>query len=144
MADIVSRETRSRIMRAVKQRNTKPELATRSLVRELGFFYRTKNRDLPGSPDLANRHRKWAIFVNGCFWHGHRNCDKTKAHGRPRIPKQNRDYWGPKLRDNRRRDAAKCRALRQQGFHVAVVWECELLNAPRLTGRLVRFLGRTS
>ena len=72
--DIVSAETRSQMMRAVGQKATRPELQVRRLLRELGVGYRVVNRDLPGSPDVANRRRRWAIFVNGCFWHGHRNC----------------------------------------------------------------------
>ena len=62
-----------------RRRPDAPELATRAILRSLGFYYRVRNRDLPGSPDIANRRRKWAVFVNGCFWHGHKNCPKTKS-----------------------------------------------------------------
>ncbi len=128
-------------MRAVGQRNTLPELAVRAILRDLGVFYRLKNRDLPGSPDIANRSRGWAVFVNGCFWHGHKNCAKTKAGLRPRLPASNRGYWGRKIPENRQRDARKCGDLRQRGFRVMIVWECELRNPAALSGRLRRALG---
>jgi DNA mismatch endonuclease (patch repair protein) len=75
---------------------------------------------LPGSPDFANKSKKWAIFVNGCFWHHHTNCKRAT------IPKANRDFWHAKFVMNRQRDAAKIRALRLQGFKVVLFWECEL------------------
>ena len=139
--DIVSKATRSRMMRAVGQRDTGPEIAVKRLVRGLGAAYRIRNGDLPGSPDLANRKRRWAIFVNGCFWHGHKNCAKTKGGRGSRIPRQNSTFWRTKLTDNRVRDATKCHQLRASGFRVAIVWECELRDVSRLTRRLAGFLG---
>src|SRR5437763_1873879 len=75
-SDIVNAKTRSRMMRAVGQEDTKAELRVRRLLHALGIRYRVRNRDLPGSPDIANRRSRWVIFVNGCFWHGHKNCMK--------------------------------------------------------------------
>ncbi len=141
MPDIVTPEVRSRMMRAVGQRDTAPELAVRAILRDIGVSYRVKNRDLPGSPDIANRRREWAVFVNGCFWHGHRNCSKTKGGSKPRLPASNRTYWGQKIPENRRRDARKCRELRRQGFKVMIVWECELRDRSALRVRLWRALG---
>lgn len=140
--DIVSAQTRSRMMRAVKQRDTSPEMAVRRILTDLGIHYRVQNRDLPGSPDIANRSRKWAIFVNGCFWHGHKNCAKTKGGKGSRVPVQNRGYWSEKFAENRQRDARKCRQLRQSGYKVLLVWECELADSRMLTERLSRIRQR--
>ncbi len=136
MADVVSKEVRSKIMRAVGQRDTSAELAVRRLLTSLEFRYRVRNRNLPGSPDLANRARFWALFVNGCFWHGHKHCMKTKSGRSPRVPASNRGYWQRKILENRRRDARKCRELRARGFTVALVWECQLTDPEKLGSRL--------
>ena len=137
-ADIVPASQRSAMMRAVKQHGTSPELAVRGILRDLGVAYRVHNRDLPGSPDMANRRRHWAVFVNGCFWHGHRNCSKTKGGRGSRVPKKNSEFWRKKLEDNRRRDARKCRELRARGFRVLIVWECQLRESDVLRERLGR------
>ena len=140
MADTVSTATRSRIMKAVGQTATTPELRVRKMLRQAGLRYRLNNRDLPGSPDMANRSKRWAIFVNGCFWHGHKNCSKTRSRQRSRIPDANPDYWGPKLDKNRMRDARKARELRQLGYRVLLVWECELRSPELVVARLERWL----
>lgn len=139
-ADFVDRTVRSRIMRAVKQRDTAPELAVREMLTRLGVRYRVKNRDLPGSPDIANRTRKWAIQVHGCYWHGHRNCAKTKGGSEGRIPVANRTFWAAKIASNRERDRRKAAELRARGFRLLVVWECELRYRRKLGRRLERFL----
>ena len=117
-----SRETRSRIMRAVRQRDTAPELRLRRALHAAGARYRLHVRALPGSPDLVFPGRKLAVFVHGCFWHAH-----TCRAGRP--PATRTDYWLPKLEENRRRDARKIAELRALGWRVEVVWECELKEA---------------
>lgn len=134
--DIVSKATRSRMMSSVRQQGTGPELRVRTLVRELGASYRLNSSSLPGSPDMSNQRFRWAVFVNGCFWHGHRNCKKTKGGRCSRVPVQNRPYWRAKIADNRRRDARKLRALRHLRFRVAIVWECQLRNPDRVKSRL--------
>ena len=134
--DIVSRQTRSLMMGAVRQSDTSPEIFVRMMLRKLGFCYCIKNRNLPGSPDIANRTKGWAIFVHGCFWHGHKNCPKTKAGRSPRVPRTNELFWRKKLLDNRRRDANACRKLRALGFRVLIVWECSLVNEKSLAARL--------
>jgi DNA mismatch endonuclease (patch repair protein) len=115
-------------MRSVKQRDTKPEKVVRTILTRMGIRYRVANRDLPGSPDIANRRGKWAIFVNGCFWHGHRNCEKTKGGRYGRVPVAHRQFWREKFAANRMRDAKKCRELRAMGFKVILVWECQLTH----------------
>lgn len=138
-ADIVDRATRSRMMRAVGQRDTSAELMLRGIVTALGIRYRVCNKDLKGSPDLANRSKRWAIFVNGCFWHGHKNCVKTKSVAGSRVPKQSSAYWSKKFVDNRARDAKCCRELRRRKYRVMIIWECELRKRAALTERLQRF-----
>lgn len=122
----------------VRQHGTDPELAVRAMVSALGHRYRTHNRDLPGSPDLANRTRRWAVFVHGCYWHSHQGCRRAT------VPKNNRAFWEAKFAANRARDARALRALRRAGYRVAVVWECELVEAPeRAVSRLRRVIGPT-
>lgn len=115
-----SRETISRRMAAVKSRNTGPERLVRSMLHAYGIRFRLTSRDLPGSPDLVNRSKRWAVFVHGCFWHSHQGCPRATQ------PKTNRRYWLTKFRANKARDLAAVRRLRRQGFRVLVLWECEL------------------
>lgn len=102
----------------VRQRGTSAEQAVGAALRSLGLHYRKNVRALPGAPDFANRSKKWAVFVNGCFWHHHRGCKRAT------IPKNNRSFWLEKFATNRRRDARAIRRLRASGFVVALVWEC--------------------
>jgi DNA mismatch endonuclease, patch repair protein len=125
---------RSAVMRRVAGKNTKPELAVRSMAHRLGFRFSLHRRDLPGNPDLAFPCRGKVIFVHGCFWHGH----ACRA-GRNR-PASRQSYWIPKLDRNKARDAANRRRLRAMGWGVLTVWECELKNPERLSRRVARFL----
>lgn len=121
-------------MRAIRGKNTKPELAVRSLVHRLGYRFRLHRADLPGKPDLVFPARFKVIFVHGCFWHSH-GC-KTGL-----IPKSNRDFWLPKLRRNKGRDRSNLRALAMEGWKALVIWECELKNPQALRTKVRRFLG---
>ena len=121
-------------LRKQKQSDTKPERFVRQLLHKKGYRYRTSNRDLPGSPDIANRSRRWAVFVHGCFWHHHEGC----AHAT--IPKSNKLWWTEKFKANRARDIEKARLLRAIGYRVVVVWECELHDPNAVTSHLVRQL----
>lgn len=113
-----------------------PELAVRQLVHALGFRFRLHRRDLPGRPDLVlARHRK-VILVHGCFWHQHDAC------GEGRVPGSRREYWGPKLAGNRRRDARNLRALQDSGWDCLVVWECETEDPVKLHRRITAFMRR--
>ncbi|QZD86722.1 very short patch repair endonuclease [Qipengyuania psychrotolerans] len=120
MADFVSREKRSRIMKGVKQKDTKPEIAVRKLLHSLGLRFRLHRKDLPGRPDLVLARHKTAIFVHGCFWHQHDACKEG------RIPSSNREYWEPKLTRNVERDRQSIEALESLGWTVRVIWACEL------------------
>jgi DNA mismatch endonuclease (patch repair protein) len=130
-----NRETRSRIMRAVKGRDTGPEMIVRRLVHSLGYRYRLHRADLPGKPDLAFPSRRKAIFVHGCFWHGH-SCARGA-----RVPKTNTIYWSAKIGRNRCRDANSQRQLRALGWEPLVVWECETRDAGPLADKLSNFIG---
>jgi DNA mismatch endonuclease (patch repair protein) len=121
-------------MRRVKGRDTTPERQVRRLVWAAGGRYRLNRADLPGKPDIVLAGRRLAIFVHGCFWHGH-----TCARG-ARVPKANRDYWTAKVARNRARDAAAQAALAAGGWRVEVVWECELKDAGALAGRVDTWL----
>ena len=127
-------ELRSRIMRAVKASDTAPEMAVRRYVHSMGFRFRLHRKDLPGTPDLVFPKLRKVIFVNGCFWHGH-DCARGA-----RAPKANADYWLTKITRNRLRDAANLLKLRDEGWAVAVVWECELADMMTIQKRLRAFL----
>lgn len=128
-------EDRSRIMRAVKGRDTGAEMVVRRLLHGLGYRYRLHRADLPGKPDLVFPGRRKAIFVHGCFWHGH-SCGRGA-----RVPKNNREYWTAKIARNRCRDEEIQERLRVAGWSALVVWECDLKDAAALAGRLRSFLG---
>lgn len=134
----VPSELRSRIMRAVRRERTTPELAVARFLRARGVRFRTNVRSLPGSPDLANKRKRFAIYVHGCFWHRHTGCKKTTT------PKSNADFWRTKFEQNVARDRRKEEALRDLGFEVAVVWECEAGDEKRLGHALRKVLRRAN
>lgn len=118
-------------MRRVKSRDTTPELRVRKLLTRLGARYRLHRRDLPGAPDIALPGRRLAIFVNGCFWHGH-DCRRGA-----RTPKTNAHYWAAKIARNRTRDVANAERLDALGWRTLVVWECELSGLEALKAKLL-------
>src|SRR5262249_54207199 len=122
-------------MALVRQRGTAAELTVRRALRALGHQYRVRNRDLPGSPDVANRTRRWAVFVHGCFWHRHNGCVRTTT------PQRNRTLWEAKFVANHLRDRRAVLALRRLGYAVVIVWECEAENS-RSLARKLSSLGR--
>ena len=134
--DRLEPSARRRLMQAVKSKNTGPELAVRSLLHRLGYRFRLHRKDLPGTPDIVFPSRRSAIFVHGCFWHGH-GCQIGQ------LPKSKLDYWGPKIDANRERDARKQAALAAAGWQSSVVWQCELKDNAALIQRLGAFLDPT-
>ncbi len=122
MTDTVTKKRRSEIMALVSQKNTKPELVVRSYLHKKGLRYRLHVKELAGKPDIVFRRLKTVVFVNGCFWHGHREKKCKLA----RIPKSNVDFWKAKIEGNRKRDEQNWRTLNEQGWRVIVVWECQL------------------
>ncbi|MEN1679775.1 MAG: very short patch repair endonuclease [Planctomycetota bacterium] len=129
-----SAAARSRTMAAVKSRDTGPELLVARLLRQAGIRYRRDVRRLPGRPDFLLIDHGIALFVHGCWWHGH-NCPRGD-----RQPKSNRDYWLAKLARNRRRDRRVARELRRRGYSVWTLWECRLKSG-RLPARLLTRCG---
>jgi DNA mismatch endonuclease (patch repair protein) len=123
--DTVAPVVRRKIMQAVKSSGTDIEETVASLVRELTMPFRRNVAGLPGRPDLCNKTRRWAIFVNGCFWHCHTNCAKTQGGRYGRIPKTNSAFWQQKLLRNRIRDHQARLLLRRMGYRVLTVWQCQ-------------------
>ena len=119
MADNHSKEVRSRNMSRIRSTNNKPEDLVRKYLFSKGFRYRKNDKRLPGKPDIVLPKYKTVVFVNGCFWHKH-DC--------PRFvwPLSNQEYWMPKILGNVERDKKNIEQLRNQGWHVVIVWECEL------------------
>jgi DNA mismatch endonuclease (patch repair protein) len=126
-------ESRRRIMRAIKSRDTGPELLVRRLAHRLGYRFRVHRKDLPGKPDLVFPAKHKVIFVHGCFWHSHKCCGG-------RTPSQNTVYWKEKLARTVQRDEAALTALKELGWKVTVFWECELQNLDSVERRLRQFL----
>jgi len=126
-------ELRSRIMRAVKSGDTAPEMLVRSLAHRMGYRFRLHRKDLPGKPDLVFPRLRKAIFVHGCFWHGH-DCARGA-----RVPKANRDYWIRKIARNRERDMKHLEELSEAGWKSLVIWECEL-SERHSSAQIKRFL----
>jgi DNA mismatch endonuclease, patch repair protein len=131
-------ENRSRIMRAVKGRDTSLELSIRRLLHSLGYRYRLHRKDLPGKPDLVFASRRKVLFIHGCFWHGH-GCKRGA-----RVPKTNIEYWQRKITRTRVRDAENEDALKALGWRVLVIWECQTKDVSALQQRLFAFLGDIS
>lgn len=126
-----SPRSRSELMASVRRSGTAPELVVRRTLRLLKVPFTTSNTDLPGSPDLSNRTDRWAVFVNGCFWHRHKGCSRTTT------PKANKDFWLRKFAENEKRDRRNVSRLRRLGYRVWTVWECETLQTRRLATRLM-------
>src|SRR5207253_122568 len=133
--DHVSSSKRSDIMRAVKGRDTGPELVVRRALHRAGFRYRLHVRSLPGTPDIVFPARRKVIFVHGCFWHGHKNCAKA------RLPKTRVSFWSHKIALNSRRDKARIAQLRQLGWRALVVWQCQLREPDAVFSRVREFIG---
>jgi len=123
MTDTMTPEQRHRCMSHIRSRDTKPELKVRRWLWHHGYRYRIGVRSVPGKPDIVMRPYRTAIFVNGCFWHGHEGCKSF------RLPQTNSDFWQTKIARNRSRDQRNYQLLRDNGWHVIVVWECQLAPA---------------
>lgn len=125
---------RSRTMRAVRSIHTSPEMIVRRILHAAGYRYRLHAVDLPGKPDIVFRRRRQAIFVHGCFWHGH-DCPRGA-----RLPRTNRAYWAAKIARNRERDDRAMSLLIEQGWSIEIVWECQTKDTDALKARLESFL----
>lgn len=138
--DRISKKSRSRNMAAIKGTNTNPEMAVRRTLYSLGYRYRLHKNVLPGKPDIFIRNRNAVVFVNGCFWHQHSNCRFATK------PKSNRKFWMQKLKKNIKRDRNNLTRLKELGYKIITIWECEIgkqsaVVNEKLAKKLVRLLG---
>lgn len=134
--DTISVQKRSEVMSKIRAKNTKPEIAIRSLLHQMGFRFRLHRKDLPGKPDVCLPKYQTVIFIHGCFWHDHKGCPNA------RLPKSNSAYWLPKIKRNAERDKEHTSALKKAGWKVITIWECELKNQKRLKKKLFKALDR--
>lgn len=132
MVDNVSKDKRSKIMSSIRSMDTKPELAVRKILTKLGYRYRLHRKDLPGTPDIVFFGRKKVIFVNGCFWHAHKNCKISH------IPEN--EFWKKKILTNVQRDQKNLYKLKELGWSYLVLWECEIADIKKTTERIQKFL----
>ncbi|WP_082477600.1 very short patch repair endonuclease [Methylobacterium sp. Leaf93] len=134
MVDRFTQQTRSRMMSAIRGKDTKPELIVRRILRELSVGYRLHRKDLPGRPDISMSGRRKIIEVRGCFWHRHPGCRFAYE------PKSRQDFWQQKFASNVERDKRNDRALRDQGWQTLTVWECETAQVTSLQERIAEFI----
>jgi DNA mismatch endonuclease (patch repair protein) len=132
--DNLSPEDRQRAMRSVRSQDTIPEQIVRRIIFRLGYRYRLNRKDLPGKPDIVFLGRRKAIFVHGCFWHGH-DCKAGN-----KRPKTNEAYWTQKLQRNKERDEINYQRLTEMRWQILIVWECELKDTLVLEKKLIAFL----
>ncbi|MGE3476435.1 MAG: very short patch repair endonuclease [Rhodospirillaceae bacterium] len=128
MVDILTTEKRSALMGKIRRAHTTPEVVIRKGLHKAGFRYRVDCRNLPGAPDIVLPKHRAAIFVHGCFWHGH-DCHLF------RVPRTRTDFWAAKIAGNRERDERTLARLRREGWRVLVVWECSLRGPGRADTR---------
>ena len=134
MTDRLSHEARSRNMSRIRSVDTEPERVVRRMLFGLGYRFRLHRRDLPGTPDIVFVSKRKAIFVHGCFWHGHARCARATP------PSSNVRFWAEKIAKNKSRDQAAVSALKHIGWRVCVIWQCELRRSGVVQGKLRRFL----
>ena len=123
MADVHNKTTRSYNMSQIKSKDTKPELLVRKYLHSKGFRFRLNEKKLPGKPDIVLPKYKTVIFVNGCFWHGHKGCKYFV------MPKSRIEYWSSKIKRNQLNDSKAIKLLMKDGWKVITVFECELKKA---------------
>ena len=123
MADTITPKRRSEIMSHIRSKDTKIELMVRRYLFALGYRYRANYKALPGKPDIVFTKKKIAIFIHGCYWHGH-NCGSRYAH----ASQSNKAYWGPKIQRTQQRDQEHIAQLEVDGWKVIVLWECQIKN----------------
>ena len=125
MADVHSSDVRSYNMSKIRSKDTKTELLVRKFLFSQGFRFKLHDKKLPGQPDIVLPKYKTVIFVHGCFWHGHENCQKAS------IPKTRTDWWLDKILKNTYNDRQASKLLKQDGWNVLIVWECKLQKRER-------------
>jgi DNA mismatch endonuclease (patch repair protein) len=136
MADIFSKTKRSEIMSKIRATETKPEKIVRSFLFAKGFRYRKNLKSLPGKPDIVLSKYKTAIFIHGCFWHGHKNCKAAT------LPQTRRNFWTDKINDNKKRDAKNYKELKKSGWKVITIWQCQIKNKSKQERTLNRVVNK--
>ncbi len=136
--DIYSQKKRSEIMSKISGKDTKPEILVRKFLFSKGFRYRVNDKQYPGSPDIVLPKFKTAIFIHGCFWHGHPGCKAS------RLPETRKEFWEKKVNDTKLRDKMKIRALKKMGWNFIVIWQCEIKNTENRQKRLGSLLEEIS
>jgi DNA mismatch endonuclease, patch repair protein len=132
--DVFSKEKRSQIMSHVSGKNTKPELIVRSLLHHMGYRFRLHRKNLPGKPDIILPKYKKVIFIHGCFWHGHKNCPRSKR------PTTNKEFWHKKIDRNIHHDKEIVSNLKESGWDILIVWTCEIKDLNQLKDKILNFL----
>ena len=132
--DHLTKKKRSWNMSLIRSKDTKPEVLVRKIIHRLGFRFNLHKNNLPGKPDIVLNRYRIVIFVNGCFWHQHKNCKRSN------IPKSNQQYWIPKLERNLERDKINKIDLNKEGWKVIVLWECEMQDPEKLKLKLINSL----
>jgi DNA mismatch endonuclease, patch repair protein len=138
MPDIFSKEKRSKIMSEVSGKNTKIEMKIRKIIHKMGYRYRLHVRKLPGCPDIVMHKHKKVIFVNGCFWHGHQGCERS------RRPTSNTVFWNRKIEGNILRDKIIIEKLKEMRWDVLVIWQCQIGDQELVEKTLRSFIERKS
>ncbi len=138
MTDIFSKQKRSQIMSKISGKNTKPEITIRKIAHSLGYRFRLHKKDLPGKPDIVFPRYKKVIFVNGCFWHGHKNCTRSK------LPTTNKKFWKEKIEGNKKKDICNYRNLKKLDWDYLIIWQCEIKvgNRNKLENKIQKFLDK--
>ncbi len=135
ITDIYNKEKRSDIMSRIRGRETKPEELVRKFLFSKGFRYRINDKRYLGKPDIVIPKYRAIIFIHGCFWHGHENCKASK------LPETNTDFWKNKISDNKARDQKNIEKLRNEGWNVILIWQCEIKNKTNREKRMELLLG---
>ncbi|MGA9188284.1 MAG: DNA mismatch endonuclease Vsr [Methanosarcina sp.] len=130
ITDIYPKEKRSKIMSKIQGKETKPEIVVRKFLFSKGFRYLINDKRYPGKPDLVLPKYKTVIFIHGCFWHGHENCKASK------LPETNAEFWEKKISDNVARDRKNIEKLKDEGWNVITVWQCEIKSKAKREERL--------
>lgn len=130
MADKFTKEKRSSIMSHIGGKETKPEVLVRKFVFSKGLRYRKNDKSLPGTPDIVLPKYRTAVFIHGCFWHGHVGCPKSK------LPDTKKEFWGEKISENINRDKKDMDVLRSKNWNVITIWQCEIDNTAKRRERL--------
>jgi len=136
VTDIFTKSKRSEIMAQVKNKNTTPEIEVRKILHSMGCRFRLNDKKLPGTPDIVLPKHEKVIFVNGSFWHGHKDFNRATR------PSSNSRFWRKKIESNMERDLKNIKTLKNAGWRVMVVWSCQIKDKVLLEKRLVKFLGK--